>query len=193
MKIEPLNSGALKIWMSEEELGRWGLNFESLGTDKVRTHRALIKLLGIAKQRLIACPEEEMRVEIIALHSGYLFLITPEKDTWQPICSPKIYAVADAEELLRLGENLAANHHEELPLSSLYEWNKEYRLIVYGIGHYQNMEWRILSEFAQCVAEGNSAVAFLEEHGVPIIQGTALHRLCATYESRLPMPPHPAH
>lgn len=183
MKIEPLNSGALKIWMSEEELERWGLSFESLGTDKVRTHRALIKLLEIAKRRLIACPEEELRVEIIALQSGCLFLITPEKDVWQPVCSPKIYAIADAEELLRLGENLAATHREELPLSSLYEWDKEYRLIVYGACRKQNDEWRILSEFAQCVAEGNGAAAYLEEHGVPIIQGTALHRLCATYES----------
>ncbi len=193
MKIEPLNSGALKIWMSEEELQRWGLSFESLGTDKVRTHRALIKLLGIAKQRLVDCPEEEMRVEVIALHSGCLFLITPEKDSLQPICTPKIYAIADAEELLRLGENLAANHAGELPLSSLYGWDKEYRLIVYGASRQQSDEWRILSEFAQCVAEGNSAAAFLEEHGVPIIQGTALHRLCATYESRLPTPLHPAH
>ncbi len=193
MKIEPLSSGALKIWMSEEELQRWGLSFETLGTDKVRTHRALIKLLGIAKQRLVACPEEEMRVEIMALHSGYLFLIIPEKDSWSPVCNPKIYAIADAEQLLRLGENLAANHAGELPLSSLYEWNKEYRLIVYSASRKRSREWRILSEFAQCVAEGNGAAAFLEEHGVPIIQGTALHRLCATYESRLPMPPHPAH
>ncbi len=193
MKIEPLNSGALKIWMSEEELGRWGLSFETLGTDKVRTHRALIKLLGIAKQRLANCPKEELRVEIIALHSGYLFLITPEKNNWQPICTPKIYAISNAEELLRLGENLAANHREELPLSSLYEWNKEYRLVVYGVGHKQSGEWRVLSEFAQCVAEGDGAAAFLEEHGIPIIQGTALHRLCATYESRLPTPLHPAH
>ncbi len=193
MRIEPLSNGALKIWMSEEELGRWGLSFETLGTDKVRTHRALIKLLGIAKQRLIACPEEEMRVEIMALQSGYLFLITPEKDCWSPVCSPKIYAIADAEELLRLGENLAANHAGEMPLSSLYAWNKEYRLIIYGVTRKQSNEWRVLSEFARCVAEGNGAAAFLEEHGIPIIKGTALHRLCATYESRLPTPPHPAH
>lgn len=193
MKIEPLGSGALKIWMSEEELERWGLNFESLGTDKVRTQRALIKLLGIAKQRLLVCPEEEMRVEIVALQSGYLFLITPEKNGWSPVCKPKIYAIANAEELLRLGETLAANGFKDLPLSSLYEWDKEYRLIVYGTYQKQSNESRILTEFAQCIGEGDGAAAFLEEHGIPIIQGTALHRLCAAYESRLPTPPHPAH
>lgn len=193
MKIEPPSGGVLKIWMSEEELGRWGLSFDTLGIDKVRTHRALVKLLGIAKQRLIGCSEEELRIEVVALHSGYLFLITPECEKLPAACSPQIYAIADAETLLRLGENLALKGKRDLPLSSLYEWNKEYRLIVYDTCCKPAAEWRVLSEFANLVAEGDGVAAFLEEHGVPIIQGTALHRLCAAYESRLPTPLHPAH
>ncbi|MBO5929612.1 MAG: adaptor protein MecA [Clostridia bacterium] len=183
MRMELLRDGALKIWMNADDLDRFGITFDTLYADTASTRRTFIKLLAVAKSRLGFCPESEMKVEVMALPTGCLFVITPEKEKIR-ICTPQIYAVVDAEELLRLGEKLALENAEALPLASLYQWESEYRLVVYNGHRKQNRVRQILSEFTQYIAEGNGAAAFLEEHGVPIIQGTALHRLCATYESR---------
>ncbi len=100
------------------------------------------------------------------------------------VCVPQIYAIADENELLRLGENLAAVDAGGLPLASLYGFGQEYRLITYMGRRKQSGVRRVLSEFAQLVEEGTGAAAFLEEHGTPIIRGIALHRLREVYESR---------
>lgn len=185
MKMEPLKSGVLKIWMSDDELRRWGLTFEALEAHTEPAYRALIKWLDIAEERFDFTVHGSAKVEVIPLAGGCLFLVAPEAEkVTHTVCVPQIYAVANENELLRLGENLASVDAEGLPLASLYGWKQEYRLITYMGRRKQTGVRRVLSEFAELVEEGTGAAAFLEEHGTPIIRGIALHRLREVYESR---------
>ena len=92
---------------------------------------------------------------------------------------PRIYAVADTDDLLRLAEALR-RWHEVPPLlaSSLYRWDKEYRLVVYPARTPARL-WLILSEFGRPVGQGDVPVAVVEEHGRILARGDALERLMA--------------
>ncbi len=185
MKMEPLKSGVLKIWMGEEEMQRWGLTPKTLEAGDEPAYRALTKWLDIAEERFNFTTRGGAKVEVLPFDSGYLFLVIPEAQAGaHTVCVPQIYAIADENELLRLGENLTAVNARGLPLASLYRFRQEYRLITYMGRRKQSSVRRVLSEFAQLVEEGAGAAAFLEEHGTPIIRGIALHRLREVYESR---------
>ena len=85
----------------------------------------------------------------------------------------------------------AQAEHAALPGSSLYLFDEEYRLILYpGIAPLRRCR-QLLSEFAEPMAGGNTAAAYIAEHGRPLAVGNALHRLMAIRECPEPAAPDP--
>jgi hypothetical protein len=119
-----------------------------------------------------------MMVEAIPVEDGCVLLLTPEHR--RPLFhmpQAQIYAFHNVDDVLQFGEALKGAALPELPTASLYEWDSEYRLILYpGLCPLRDSRF-LLSEFAQQVGEGTAAAAFVEEHGTPVTVGDALHKL----------------
>lgn len=185
MKIEPLGSGRLKVWMTERDMSCWGLRFERMDAQDAATRAAITKILNVARQRDYPSSAEDLTVEAVPMDGGCLFLFTPRHP--RPLCrmpQPQIYAIDSADELLALGEGL--RKIAPLPAASLYAFEETYRLIVYpGLCPLQQVR-RILPEFSEWIAEGTAAAAWVKEHGRPLSVGNALNDLCRAIGSPSP-------
>lgn len=178
MKIESLHSGCLKIWMTNTDMRRWGLQFDTMTAGDHATRAAVTKLLHVVRQHENLPLDGAMTVEALPVDGGCLLLITPRRPRpLLPMPQMQIYALGGAEDVLQLGVGLAGKDPRALPASSLYGWGEGYRLILYpGFCSLYDTR-RLLSEFAEKVGEGAAAAAFVEEHGTPLAVGDALHRL----------------
>lgn len=182
MKMEPLKSGDIRIWMDDDELHRWGLHPEALRTGAPSVRRAMHRLLAIARQRLEFRTEGDILVEALPLDGGCLFLFSAQS-RWAATPPPQVYALEDAEALLTFAEQLPSIAVGSLPAASLYRQASGYTLILYaGFGAQTDCN-RLLSEYGHRIGEGHTAASYIEEHAIPITIGNALHRLCAVYGS----------
>lgn len=185
MKIDPLNSGDLRIWMTDDELCRWGLRLDEMKAGTPEATRTIRRLLGIARQRRSFDSHGSVLVEALPLEGGCVFLFSAP-DRLLPTALPQIYTLDSAEAVLQLGEQLHAKHQEGLPPASLYRQGKGYALILYaGLDTVGGCR-RLLQEFGHCTGEGYVAAARIEEHNQAITIGNALQRLCEAYGSPPP-------
>lgn len=187
MKIEPLNSGELRIWMTDDELYRWGLRLDEMKAGTPESNRAIRRLLGVARQRQPFYSNGSVLVEALPLEGGCLFLFSTPDRLVPAATLPQVYALESAEAVLQLGEQLSAKQQENLPPASLYQQGEGYVLILYMELGTAGSCRRLLQEFGRCMGEGYVAAAYIEEHSQPITVGDALHRLCAAYGSLPPM------
>lgn len=176
MKMESLRDGALKIWMSDDEMRRWGLRFEQLSARDRATGAAVTKLLQVARGRAVLPEAGRILVEAVPFDGGCLWLFTPSHQRlFGRMPHAKGFALQTADDVLLLGKRL--RYGTPLPTASLYQWGDQYRLVVYpGFGTWRHV-CRQLAEFAEPIGEGAGMAAFVEEYGRPIAVGNALTRL----------------
>ena len=192
MKMEPLKSGRLKIWMTQSDMQRFGLSFETMNTRDTATRHAVLRLLSIAKQRhaFFAC--DGLTVEALPISEGCVLLLTPEGH--RQTCSlpkPTVYTIRSADDLLRFGSSLSCVPKSQLPPASLFGWEQEYRLILYTDTLTTEPCHRLLTEFAEPIADSYPAAAYTEEHGRALAVGNALEQLITARGSSAPTPPDP--
>ncbi len=188
MKLEPLNSGCLKIWLSHTDMHRWGLQFDRMHAQDSATRRTILKLIAVARERGMFGTHVGLTVEALPIDEGCLLLITPHTAPPLPTPEPTVYTVADADALLHLGKALHTIPEQQLPTASLYRWNQEYRLIVYTGTEPAHPYHQLLGEFADRLADGCAAAAYTEEHGERLLVGNAFHTLKASVSRALPPP-----
>ena len=172
MKMEPLRSGSLKIWMTHTDMRHWGLQFEQMSADDPATRQALLRLIAVAEDRAELPPNGDITVEALPIDGGCLLLLTPRQRL--RAAEPLVCAVQSADELLRLRDIW----QPPFPSSSLFGWEAGYRLIVYPDTALTVKQRRLLREFTETIATGRLAAAYTEEHGKPLVIGYALQALC---------------
>ena len=174
MKREALPNGRYRIWLTDADMRRWGLDFETMGAGNAATETAITRLLQSLDRR-DGRMAESVTVEAMPIDGGCLLLFTPKGERVTAMApQPQIYLLDGAGAVLCLGRALKGTAH--LPPASLYAWGEQYRLIVYP-DLYTPRPSRLLSEFGHRVAQGAVAAAFTEEHGTAVTVGNALHRL----------------
>lgn len=192
MKMEPLPGGHLKIWMTHADMRHWGLTFEAIDAHDPATRRAIFKLLKIAEQQYGFHSNGRLTAEVLSFGNGCLLLLTSGEHAFPlPAASPSVYTVRNADDLLRLGENLSDAPRTPLPTASLFAWRREYRLILYADIPLSDSCRRILAEFAEPVADGAAIAAYTEEHGRALAIGNALQQLITARGFPEPTPPEP--
>lgn len=186
MKMELLESGCLKIVLTNEELEEMGLTFERLDYRNAETQRAIQRLLLLARQETGFHHSGDLTVEAIPLEDGCLLLLTPayvrRRVRMKKAVGPYIYRVSDIDGLFRLAENwnrLQGDAQERTMTagSSLYQLGSAYGLVLYPAVPLTKEVNALLQEFAQPAGEGDAAAAFAAEHGRPLAIGDALPRL----------------
>ena len=190
MKIEPQDSGDLHIWMTDDELCRFGLCLEDIRAGTPTANRAIRRLLKLARQRIPFPSAGRISVEVMPFHGGCVFAfiapVLPLTKTDKPI----LYTFDAAETLLQFAEALATLPSTAMPWASLYRRGEEYVLIVFADGRPSSHCYALFKEFATPLGEGYPVAAYIEEYATVLAVGDALIRLRAVYESPQPTPPH---
>lgn len=177
MRMEPLKGGRLKIWLTDHDMERWGLQFETMDTTDRATKHALLRLIAVARERTALETGYGVIVEAVPLSDGCLLLLTPSNASLFYTADPIIFTFESENDLLGFGRGLCSLEEKTLPTSSLYGWENGYRLIVYPSTTTPRFFKTLLKEYTTPTARGYSAAAYTEEHGHPLSVGDALQRL----------------
>ena len=125
MKMEPLKSGRLKIWMPQADMRRWGLSFEHMDARDAATRHAVLRRLTIAQQRHAVFAREGMTIEALPVGDGCLLLLTPgRRYSLLSLPEPTIYTIHSADDLLRFGNSLSQMPESTRPAASLFGWEQ---------------------------------------------------------------------
>ena len=184
MKIESLKSGDLRIWMTDHELERWGLELYDLYEATPSADRAVRRLLSVARQRIPFRSFGTVRVETLPVQGGVFFLFIPQH-VYASAPAARLYGLSSAEDVLRVAYCLAQTP-QRLPYASLYVDGDRFYLVVYPLPGDTRRIYQLLSEFGYTTRADAATVAYMEEHTRPLAVGDALDRLVTACGSRLP-------
>ncbi len=182
VKMDLLENGCLKILLTEEDLRAFGLTFEGLDYDNERTRSALHRLLDEARQRTGFDSSGSLIIEALPVDGGCLLLLTPTGGKrhlrLRQTVGPYVYELDDADAILQLAQSVGETDGASLFFgSSLYQFGRGYRLILYPAAPLSRRMGHLLHEFARSAGEGDAAAAYTAEHGRSIAVGDALGRL----------------
>lgn len=175
MKIEALNNGCLRIWLSTKELADFGVAVDTMGGENQATRRMLKQLMKVVAlhERHRCTPA---LAEAIPVAGGCVVLLTPRR---RAAGGGLVLRPHNVEALYSLAEQWRAAGGTDC--TSLYELDEEYRLIVHTSVRLSLSLRRLLCAYADPLGYGAAAVAAVEEHGRLLCAGHAL-------ETLLPMP-----
>ena len=154
MKIEPIQDGCLRVWLTEDELQQEGLLKEEPSPGRMRRLvRRIMRGVGRYPTSVVA--------ELIPVMGGGVLLITPK--LYPEAGQPTVYRLADEDALLALWERWP--REETAPMGSLYELEGEYRLAVHPTTPLSEKQMHLLLEYGIPLPGGEGAVAHAAEYG----------------------------
>ena len=177
MKIEPLETGSLRIWLSEEELNKWELDGEQpMRQPTVR------RLLRQVFRRLDRHIPSRLLAELIPVAGGGVLLVTP---TDRPCPqNPAVYRIASADDLLDLCRQWSRQEGGAVPACCLYEHEEGYDLAVYPAEPMAPRQQHLLEEYGMLLGCGAGIAARCAEYGTLLSAG-------ALFTAPAPPPPEP--
>lgn len=182
MKIDLLENGCLKILLTEEDLRDFNLTFEDMDYNNEITRSALHQLLDTARRETGFDSSGSLIIEALPVDGGCMLLLTPTGGKrhvrMKRVVGPYIFELDDADTVLRLARSVGENTPPMFG-SSLYRFDKRYRLVLYPGAPLTREMGNLLGEFARPAGEGDVAAAYTAEHGESIAVGDALNRICA--------------
>lgn len=181
MKMDLLENGCLKILLTEDDLRDFKLTFEDLDYNNENTRSALHQLLETARRETGFDPTGSFIIEALPVDGGCMLLLTPtggkKHIRMKRVVGPYIYELDDADSVLHFAKSVG-EHAQPMFGSSLYRFNKRYRLVLYPGAPLSREMGNLLGEFARPAGEGDVAAAYTAEHGESIVIGDALNRIC---------------
>lgn len=191
MKVEPIEAGSLRVWVSTQELRSRDIllkNIDEQGCPKdQQTRRQLYRLIRQALSTAGRHPYSDVLVEWIPVDEGFVLLVSP---LHAAPAVPQVYAIPDADTLYALAERWHHVNEEEAPGNALYERGEGYDLVVYPLSGPWTARRRLLQEHGQLRGCGQVAAAVTAEHGRLLADTDALHTLLFTAPA--PAAPAPA-
>ncbi|MBQ1951020.1 MAG: hypothetical protein II363_05465 [Clostridia bacterium] len=181
MKVEPVDGGVLRVWVSTEELRSKDIlleNIDEQGCPKdEQTRRHMYRLIRQALSAAGRQPYSDVLVEWIPVNEGFVLLVSPlhAKPT-----APQVYAIPDADALYMLAERWHYFREENAPGNALYERDEGYDLVVYPLPGPWTARRRLLEEHGRLRGCGQIAAAVTAEHGRLLADTDALHTLLFT-------------
>lgn len=150
MKIEPIDNGNLRIWLTDEEIEEWGLTDSRGGGVRRLVRRALSAVGRRLTSRTVA--------EMIPVEGGCVVLVSTYIP---PIALPAVYA-ADEEAVAQIGARWRVPTGER---AQVYAVDDGYRLVVYSDDRLEEKSDALLREYAQPLGGGAGLAAHVAEYG----------------------------
>ena len=178
-----MRGGGYRVFLSDEDLKAWGLDFASLDSRSPAT-RALLSAVSLVVHGSGDFESEGIEVEALPVEGGCFLLLTPttpaiRKPKLRRAAEPLVYRVPDADALWGLADAIATPSagRSRFAAGSLYAFPDGYRLVLYPFEPLSAAMAARLSEWAEPAGVGGAAAAFVAEHGRPLAIGDALQRL----------------
>ncbi len=190
MKIEEIRTGCVRIWLSAEDMARYGITYRDMAQGDARTDRMLRRVLAVVAQHT-GHASARYTVEALDTGEGCLLLVTASAymSSVQP---PFVCAVTQPKTLFRLAADWCAA--ETTAYSELYATDHGYILVIHPAPDSTPTSVRRLYRYADRVECGPAAAAAAAEYGTLISQGDVVERLAITAPApHSPAPPDPLH
>lgn len=176
MKVDRIGSDSLRVWLSDEELEKWGICYATMRQGETHTDRLIRQVTALSEQ----CTGRMKRgtvVEAIPVEGGCVLLVSAPRPL-RVEKGPLVFRVEEVEALFRLAERWAdACPGNTVPCVSLYEQDDAYAVILYPVAALTPTQKAILREYGRLTGIGAAAAAVVAEHGHLLASGNALERL----------------
>lgn len=186
MEIQLISSDQLKISLTEMDLEKLGVTYDSLDYSDPQTKKAILSLLMQAKKTTGFDPHHaKLYVEVYPEDEGgcTLFFTSVQKkpashrSTDACPCGPVIFEFSNLDILVDASCKLFCQYGHRIYKSFLYRLDESYRLIIYPLDSVDNVTVGFLCEYGRMVGEGELLAAFVAEHGQCIIRDNAIDTL----------------
>ncbi len=190
MKIEEIRTGCVRIWLSAEDMERYGITFRDMARGDVRTDRMLRRVLSVVAQ-YTGHTSARYTVEALDTGEGCLLLVTASSyaSSVQP---PFVCVFTQPQALFRMAADWCAT--QPTAYSELYATENGYIVVIHPEDDVNPTVVQRLYRYADRVECGQVAAAAAAEYATLISQGDVLERLALT--ARAPSVPErrdPAH
>ena len=154
MKIEPIDGGRLRVWLSQTEAEQWNLHTDR--PDPKTLRRAAGRLLrGVGRR-----PAGRLAAEMIPVEGGCVVLVSPVVHSRQPA----VYGVPQEW----LAEVSARWHPGWTDTAQVYAVGDDFHVVLYG-----DQAECLLREYGCPLGCGEAAAAHTAEYGVWVGEITA--------------------
>lgn len=184
VKIEEIRTGCIRIWLSDEDMARYGITYRDMAQGEERTDRMLRRILAVVAQ-YTGHASARYTVEALDTGEGCLLLVTASAYTLaaEP---PFVCAVTEPQRLFRLAADWCAT--QTAAYSELYVTPHGYIVVIHPDCGNASAQLQRLRRYADRVECGQAAAAAAAEYGTLTSQGDVLQRLAVTVSA----PPAPA-
>lgn len=190
MKIEEIRTGCVRIWLTADDMARYGIAYRDMAQGDARTDRMLCRVLAVVAQ-YTGHASARYTVEALDTGEGCLLLVTASAYT-SSVQPPFVCAVTQPRRLFRLAADWCAA--EQTAYSELYATEQGYILVIHPTSDSASTSVRRLYRYADRVECGPAAAAAAAEYGTLISQGDVIERLAITAPvPRSPKQPDPLH
>lgn len=174
MKIEEIRTGCVRIWISAEDMARYGLTYRDMARGDIRTDRMVRHVLEVVAQ-YTGHTAARYTVEALDTDEGCLLLVTAS-DGAEETEPPYVCVFTRLSTLFRLA---AQWHAVDVVYSTLYAVSHGYILVICPTRDDPSV-LHFLYRYAERVECGAIAAAVAAEHGTLLADGDALERLAVT-------------
>ncbi len=175
MKIEEIRAGCVRIWLSAEDMARYGITYRDMARGDPRTDRMVRHVLEVVAQ-YTGHTAVRYTVEALDTEEGCLLLVTAT-DTAEETELPYVCVFTRLSTLFRLAARWDAV--DAAAYSTLYAVPHGYILVISPTQE-ESSSLRLLYRYAERVECGAIAAAYAAEHGTLLADGDALERLAVT-------------
>ena len=167
MEITQPEAGKLKIILTKEEIT----------ARLIAPQRWLRDILDTAKLEIGFAPQNaRLLVELCRNRQGGILWVT----VLAPTTGPVVLGFATAGLLYEAAGRVFARCRRRIGASALYygaKWTQGYQLVLYPLDYYDSFSIAWLEEYGRITGRGSLWVAYIEEHGHPLIPHQAVDRL----------------
>ena len=196
MKIQIINSGKIKVELTNDDLKKYDMNADSLKPDSPRLRKFLFYIMESVRVKTGFDPYNgQIMVEAEGTPAGVSLVISRvgQKRSISPAQKQRIRRAkpvlrekkskAESGQIFSFGELktlLAACRHLEktdIEASSVYKYGKKYYMYIRPDA--ENARTRaVLSEFCEARGAGLYGISFMKEHGELVAGGDKLADIC---------------
>ena len=175
MKVDRIGNDSLRVWLSDEELEKWGICYATMRHGETHTDRLIRQVTALSQQRTGRFKRGTV-VEAIPVEGGCVLLVSAPRPL-RVERGPLVFRVEELEALFRLAERWTGTCPDTVPCISLYEQDDTYALILYPVAALTPTQKAILREYGRLTGIGSAAAAVIAEHGHLLASGNALEQL----------------
>lgn len=179
MKIEEICTGCVRIWLSAEDMARYGITYRDMARGDARTDRMVRHVLEVVAQHT-GHTAARYTVEALDTEDGCLLLVTATEST-EDSGPPYVCVFTRLTALFRLAARL--HDADEAAHGTLYAVPHGYILVVCPTQD-DPTTISLLHRYADRVECGPVAAASAAEYGTLVTDGDALERLALTARER---------